>query len=260
MSKTIIFIHGMFQNPVSWQHWLPRFESLGYRCLAPAWPFHEGSPADLRQNPPAGLGDLNLEEILESIGGVIASLPEKPILIGHSVGGLVVQVLVNSGAAAGGVAISSVAPNRMLSFDWGFLKNSALINNPLKGNEPFYTDLETFHGAFCNTMSIEQTAVAFQETATHDSRNVLRTCLGSAGNVDLETVHPPLLFVGGSADEIIPADLNEKNAQAYSSDAGVVDLKIFEGKAHFICGEPGWEEVADFVAEWVQKQFPAGQA
>jgi len=69
-----------------------------------------------------------------------------------------------------------------------------------------------------------------------------------------------LLFIGGSEDEIIPSDLNEKNAQAYSAEAGVVALKIFPARGHFICGEPGWEEVADFTAEWIQENFPIAQA
>ena len=86
---------------------------------------------------------------------IVTAQPEKPILIGHSVGGLIVQLLVRKGLAEIGVPISSVAPNAMLAFDWGFMKNSALIANPFKGNEPFYTDLESFHDAFCNTMNMD---------------------------------------------------------------------------------------------------------
>ena len=149
MSKSVVFIHGMFQNPRSWEHWVELFDSRGYRCLAPAWPLHEGDPAALRSNPPAGLGDLGLEEIVRSVEGVLArDSEEKPVLIGHSVGGLVAQLLVRKGLAESGVCLSSVAPNRMLSFDWGFIKNSALISNPLKGNEPFFTDLESLPRLF----------------------------------------------------------------------------------------------------------------
>jgi pimeloyl-ACP methyl ester carboxylesterase len=253
MSKTIVFIHGMFQNPKSWAKWAKYFEDLGYRCVVPAWPFHEGEPALLREHPPAGLGDLGLEEIVQSMEAVVADQSDEPILIGHSVGGLIVQRLVNEGIADAGVCISSVAPNRMLTFDWGFIKKSALINNPLKGNEPFFTDLKTFRGSFCNTMTMEETILAFAQTATHDSRNVLRDCLGTAGEVDLNLAHSPLLFIGGEKDEIVPAELNEKNANAYGNAAGLVDLKVFPGRGHFICGQPGWEEVAGFVADWLNK-------
>jgi pimeloyl-ACP methyl ester carboxylesterase len=257
MKNTIVFIHGMFQNPKSWDKWITYFTDKGYNCLAPAWPMHEGEPADLRNNPPTGLGDLHLQPIVDEIENLITGLDEKPIVIGHSVGGLIVQLLVSRGLANMGVAIDSVAPNAMLSFDWGFIKNSALIANPFKGNEPFYTDLESFHESFCNTMTMEETEHAFNEYATHDSRNVLRDCMGEAGEIDMDMIHAPLLFIGGSEDQIIPASLNQKNAEAYTDEVSITDFKEFAGRGHFICGQPGWEEVADYVADWLEnhKEF-----
>jgi pimeloyl-ACP methyl ester carboxylesterase len=253
MKNTIIFIHGMFQNPKSWDNWIRFFEARGYNCIAPAWPLHEGEPAQLRDNPPAGLGDLELQTIVNNIEDVIASQTEKPIVIGHSVGGLIVQLMLEKGIVEMGVAIDSVAPNAMLSFDWGFMKNSALIANPFKGNEPFYMDLKSFHGSFCNTLTEEQAQEAWTKFATHDSRNVLRDCMGEAGQIDLELPHQPLLLIGGSEDQIIPASLNQKNAEAYSDEVSITDFKEFAGRSHFICGEPGWEEVAAYVAEWLEK-------
>jgi len=251
MKKNIVFIHGMFQNPKSWEKWIAYFSEKGYTCIAPAWLLHQGVPADLRTFPPEGLGDLQLTTIVNEMERVVNSLPEKPILIGHSVGGLIVQLLVQKGMAEMGVPISSVAPNAMLAFDWGFMKNSALIANPFKGNEPFYTDLESFHESFCNTMSMEETHKAFEETATHDSRNVLRDCMGEAGHIDTELPHAPLLFIGGEEDEIIPYELNRRNAEAYTDEGSIVDFKAFPNRGHWICGQPGWEEVAAYVSEWL---------
>ena len=252
MKNTIVFIHGMFQNPKSWEKWINFFSEKGYNCLAPAWPKHEGDPAELRNNSPAELGDLHLQTVVDEIERVVSSQTEKPILIGHSVGGLIVQLLVEKGLADAGVAIDSVAPNAMLSFDWGFLKNSAMIANPFKGNEPFYTDVESFHESFCNAMTMEETQVAFNETATHDSRNVLRDCMGEAGHIDLDMPHAPLLFIGGEVDQIIPASLNQKNAEAYTDDSSITEFKEFANRGHFICGQPGWEEVAEYIAGWLQ--------
>ncbi|MDB5135576.1 MAG: hypothetical protein JWP37_2179 [Mucilaginibacter sp.] len=252
MKKTIVFIHGMFQNPKSWDKWTAYFNGKGYECLAPAWPMHEGKPADLRNDPPAGLGDLTLQTIVDEMEQVVTALPEKPILIGHSVGGLIVQLLIQKGLAEMGIPIDSVAPNAMLALDWGFMKNSALIANPFKGNEPFYTDLESFHGSFCNTMSMEETEAAFNETATHDSRNVLRDCLGEAGQIDTELPHAPLLFIGGEEDRIIPYELNRRNAEAYTDEVSIVDFKAFRNRGHWICGQQGWEEVAAYISDWLQ--------
>ena len=251
MKKNIVFIHGMFQNPKSWEKWIAYFNEKGYNCIAPAWPMHEGVPADLRTFPPEGLGDLELQTIVDEMERIVTDLPEKPILIGHSVGGLIIQLLVQKNLGEMGVPIDSVAPNAMLAFDWGFMKNSALIANPFKGNEPFYTDLESFHNSFCNTMTTEETQPAFEETATHDSRNVLRGCMGEAGQIDTEMPHAPLLFIGGEEDQIIPYELNRRNVEAYTDEVSIVDFKAFPGRSHWICGQPGWEEVADYISDWL---------
>lgn len=253
MLKKIVFVHGMFQNPKSWAKWINYFEAEGYACIAPAWPLHEGEPATLRANPPAGLGELSLDEIVAEIESVVAAQDERPVVIGHSVGGLIVQLLSQKNLIAGGVCIDSVAPNAMLSFDWGFFKNSAMITNPFKGDQPFMMDEKGFHDSFANTMSMEESNAAFEEFATHDSRNVLRDCMGSAGRVDLELPHMPLLFIGGEKDEIIPPELNEKNAKAYEDKNSTTAFKEFPGRGHYICGEPGWEEVAAYANNWLQE-------
>lgn len=250
---TIIFVHGMFQNPKSWNGWVRYFTGLGYECVAPAWPLHDGEPSDLRRNPPNGLGKLALDDVISEIDRVVASHP-NPIMIGHSVGGLVTQVLLNRGRIAAGVAIDSVAPNAMVDFDWGFLKNSAIIANPLKGDEPIYMDAKTFHGAFANSLSESEAASEFERTATHDSRNVLRDCMGPSGHLDLEKPHRPLLLIAGEKDEIIPAHLTKKNFDAYKDSASVTAFREFSGRSHYICGEPGWEEVARYAADWIGEQ------
>ncbi|CAM3891581.1 alpha/beta hydrolase [Mucilaginibacter galii] len=249
--KTIIFIHGMFQNAKSWEPWVEYFRAKGYNCIAESWPLHEGEPADLRANPPTGLGELKLATVIEKYRQLAASQTEKPILIGHSVGGLIVQILVNEGLALLGVPLSSVAPNGMISLDWGFAKNSALIMNPLKGDEPFIMDLEGFQGAFANTLSLEQVKEPFERTATNDSRNVLRDCLGDDGKVDLDLPHVPLLFIAGEEDQIIPYELCEKNANAYTDEISSTTYRKFAGKSHFICVEPGYEQVINTVSEWI---------
>jgi pimeloyl-ACP methyl ester carboxylesterase len=254
MKNTIIFIHGMFQNAKSWDNWVAYFTEKGYNCIAESWPLHEGDPADLRANIPAGLGELRLSQIINKFHKLVLEQPEPPILIGHSVGGLVAQILVNNNVAKLGIPISSVAPNAMISFDWGFFKNSTLISNPLKGDDPFIMDLESFHGSFCNTMSMEETTAAYEATATHDSRNVLRDCLGEDGKVDVDLPHVPLLFIAGAEDQIIPAGLNEKNAKAYNDELSYTDFKEFASRGHYICGQPGWEEVADHVFNWIEEK------
>jgi pimeloyl-ACP methyl ester carboxylesterase len=253
MARTILFIHGMFQNDFSWQKWTQYFTQQGYQCIAPAWPYHEGLPVELRLDPPKELGDLRLKQVVNKMESVIASLPEKPIVIGHSVGGLIVQLLANKNMISLGVPISSVAPNAMLSFDWDFFKNSIKIANPFKGDEPFMMDEDGFYDAFCNTLDPQAAKEAFEQTATHDSRNVLRDCMMTDGHVDLELLHVPLLFIAGTEDHIIPHELVEKNAKAYKDEQSITEFKSFSNRSHYICNEPGWEEVAEYVLNWLQQ-------
>lgn len=248
----IIFVHGMFQNPKSWEKWTGFFNVKGFNCVTPAWPLHFGEPSDLRADPPAGLGDLHLADVITSIEAEVHRF-DRPVMIGHSVGGLITQLLNARGLLSAGVAINSVAPNGMIDLDWGFLKNSAIIANPLKGNDPVLMDAKTFHGAFANTLSKAEAEREFEATATHDSRNVLRDCMGSDGKIDLDAPHAPLLLIGGEDDQIIPAHLTEKNYKGYTDEASVTEFLPFAGRSHYICNEPGWEEVASAALAFLER-------
>jgi pimeloyl-ACP methyl ester carboxylesterase len=254
MPRTIVFIHGMFQNGKSWGNWERFFAHRGFICSAPSWPCHEGEPATLRAHVPAGLGRMTLAEVVEKFAAECRGMRERPIVIGHSVGGLVAQILAARGLASAAVCISSVAPNDLIAADWHLLKNVMAITNPLKGHEPYEMTPEGFHENFCNNMSAAESAEAYAETATHDSRQVLRDCLGKTGHLDLAAPHVPLLFIAGEKDHIIPAALCRRNRDHYCDNGSVTELIEFPNRGHFICGDPGWREVAMRACEWVESQ------
>jgi pimeloyl-ACP methyl ester carboxylesterase len=247
----ILFVHGMFQNGVSWDRWVSYFEQRGFSCSAPDWLYHEGEPAVLRAHIPPELGRLTLAEIVEAFGAECEASDELPIVIGHSVGGLVAQILAARSLASAAVCISSIAPNDIVAADWHLLKNVAVMANPLKGHEPYLMTPEGFHEKFCNTMTREDSDKAYEMTATHDSRQVLRDCLGRAGRIDLAATHVPLLFVSGDSDHMVPSALNRRNCEHYKDKGSIAEHLEFPNRGHFICGEPGWEQVAAFVYDWV---------
>lgn len=252
MSSTILFIHGMFLTPKSWERWVKFFSSRGFRCLAPAWPFHEGEPAELRERVAAGLGELRLAMVFDHFAHLLRDEGAKPILIGHSMGGLVVQHLISRGLGAAGVCISSVAPNAMLSLDWGFFRNSAAIMNPLMGDKPFVMTVEGFHHNFCNTLTAQEAQEAYDAYVVPESRNVLRDSMGRVAHLDLDRPHVPLLFLAGEQDNIIPDELNRKNAEAYTHRESISDFQDFASRGHFICNEPGWQAPASFIEGWLE--------
>jgi len=251
MQKKILFVHGMFQNSRSWDRWAGFFSEHGFACSAPDWPCHAGEPAELRENIPPGLGQLTLEEVVDSIAAECDQTGDLPIVIGHSVGGLIAQILAARNLASAAICISSVAPNDLIAADWHLLKNVAAITNPLKGHEPYIITPEAFHASFCNTMSVEESNEAYVATATHDSRQVLRDCLGRMGHINLSDPHVPLLFVSGDSDHIIPSILNRRNCEHYKDPNCITEHVEFPNRGHFICGDPNWEQVAAFTHDWL---------
>lgn len=252
MGREIVFVHGMFMTPKSWEGWSRFFAARGHRCHAPAWPFHDGDPAALRAAAPAGLGKLTLGEVVASVAKTIEALPEKPVVIGHSMGGLVAQRLVAQGLVKAGVCVDSAAPKGVMALSWSFLKSNLPVVNPFAGDAPFVMSPEHFQYTFCNTVSLDEARAVHEAFVVPESRNVARSSSGADGAVDFSRPHAPLLFIAGELDHIIPAALNKKNHAAYRDAASRCDYREFPGRTHFICGQQGWEEVATFAAEWIE--------
>jgi pimeloyl-ACP methyl ester carboxylesterase len=237
-------------NPKSWDSWVKYFTAKGYNCIAPAYPLHDGEPALLRKNIQSELGFLTLDKVIESIKKEIGKLDEMPIAIGHSMGGLITQMLVNQGLVKAGVAIDSAPPAGMASTKWSFLKSNLPVINPLKGNSPFMMSKEHFHYTFCNAISRAESDKAYEQFVVPESRNIPRSS-GKQGKIDFTEPHGPLLLIAGEKDNIIPHSLNEKNWESYKDKASKTDFKMFANRGHFICGQPGWEEVADYAFSWL---------
>ena len=252
-SKTIVFIHGLFMNPTSWDNWILFFENKGYKCFAPAYPFHEGNPASLRTHINPDLGKITFGQVINGISEFIAKLPEKPILIGHSMGGLAVQKLIEMNKGVAGVCIDPAPPSGIFSFKWSFLKANLPTINPIKGNSVFLPGVEWFNYAFCNTMTIEQTEIEYNKFVVPESRNIARSSTMKDGKIDFTKPHNPLLIIAGEKDHIVPSSLNRKNFEAYKDKNSRLDFKEFSGRTHYICGQANWEEVANYSLEWIAK-------
>lgn len=252
-SKHVVFIHGLFMNPKSWDSWKAYFEARGYTCHTPAFPYHEGNPEELRKNPDARLARVTFRDVINTLVKFIDQLPEKPILIGHSVGALAVQKLINLDKGAAGICINSAPPLFIFTTTWSFVTTNMPVVNPFKGNSIFYPTVDWFHRAFCNTLTMAETEKEFNQFVVPESRNIPRSITGPQGSIDFKKPHVPLLLTSGDRDTIVPADLNRKNHRAYAGSPGITDYVSFQGRSHYICGQPGWEEVADYCLSWLQK-------
>lgn len=251
-SKTIVFIHGLFLNNQSWAEWETFFKEKGYATYAPTYPNHEGTPSELRKNTSDSLGYVTFTDVVNKMEVFIETLPEKPIIIGHSMGGLVAQKLIEKDLAEAAVIISSAPPKGVITLKFSFAKSNLGLLNPFKGNSIHYPTKKWFHYAFTNTLSREESDSLFDRFVVPESRNIPRETLKKAGKIDFKKPHSPMLFISGKEDHIIPASLNKKNFKRYKDEKSIREHKIFEGRDHFIAGEDGWKEVANYVYNWLK--------
>lgn len=254
--KTIVFIHGMLFTPLCWQQWISYYQAKGYKCIAPAWPGRDKPIETLRNNhPDAQLGKLTLADVVEHYTKIIKGLDEKPILIGHSMGGLIVQILLQRDLAAAGIAIDSSPPKGVFNLKWSFLKANWPIFSPfVSRDEPYYIPFEHFQYAFVHTLPLEEQRAAYEKYVIPESRNVAWGALSDVAKVDFKKQHPPLLLIAGSDDNIIPASLNTANYRKYEQSPGITDFKEFAGRTHFIIGQKNWEEVANYIVSWLNEK------
>jgi pimeloyl-ACP methyl ester carboxylesterase len=255
-SKTIVFIHGLFMNPTGWEPWIKYFTLKGYTCYAPAFPHHEGKPGDLRRNIHPQLPETAISDVVKSLVRFIDGLPEKPILIGHSVGGFVTQKLMELGKGVAGICIDSAPPAGIMTWKWSFWKANLPVINPFQGNSPFLPSVEWFQHAFCNTMTMEETQKVYDQFVVPESRTIPRSMLtDSYGKINFRKPHSPLLFIAGEQDNIIPASLNLTNFKAYKDKNSIRQFKEFAGRTHFICGQKKGHKIFLGSSRFYAKSF-----
>ena len=174
--KTILFIHGMYMNSLCWEHWVPGYQAKGFKCITPDWPGRNQSIDVLRRNnPDPKLGSLTLSNVVDFMRKQIEQLNEKPIIVGHSMGGLVVQLLLQQGVAAAGVAISSAPPMGVFSTKFSFFKSNWPHITPFTSlGEPVQMSFERFQYAFANTLPLAEQLAAFERYVVPESRRVPR--------------------------------------------------------------------------------------
>jgi alpha-beta hydrolase superfamily lysophospholipase len=260
--RNIVLIHGLWLTPLSWEGWIQRFESGGHRVLAPAWPGMDGrSVEDLRQNTSA-FERLGVSEITDHYASIIRDLDEPPIIIGHSFGGLITELLLDRGLGAAGVAVAPapikgvlVLPPAQLRSAWPGLRN------PANTHKAVMLTPKQFRFAFANTLSEEEGARFYERHAIPGPGRVLFQA-GLANfnpravtkvNLDNDQ-RAPLLLLGGGKDHTVPASTVRAAFRLQSKSKAVTEYKEYADRSHLTAAEPGWEEIADHALDWALSQ------
>jgi pimeloyl-ACP methyl ester carboxylesterase len=255
---TIVLIHGLWMTPRSWERWVEHYEDRGYRVLAPAYPGLEVEVEALNEDPPP-IEALPVPAIVEHLENIIGELETPPILMGHSMGGLLVQILLDHGYGAAGVAIDSVPAEGIKVVPVSQIRALfPILRNPLDRDKAVGFTPEQFHRAFANTLSEEESQAVYERYyVPAPSRLVGGGVLANftPGHQDVyvnfrNDERAPLLFIAGGEDNLMPPAVNESNVKHYRHTKSITDYKEFPGRSHYKVGQDGWEEVADYALEW----------
>ncbi len=191
-------------------------------------------------------------DVVMKIAKLIDTLPEKHLVIGHSMAGLAVQKLIDLGKADAAVSIDGAPPKNVFP-PFSTVKIVWPAINFFSGTGYYLGSKDWYNRAFFSTLSKPEQEKAYNAIAVPESRKTGRkTLLKSFSNAHFKSPHQPILFIGGEKDNIFPPALTKKIAGKYTDDNSRTGLKIFGNRSHFICGESGWEEVADYILNWYE--------
>ena len=260
--NTVVLIHGLWMTPRCWDPFAQYFQRIGYKVHRPAWPRLHGEPENMRKSPEAlaGLGVLEIADYYEKF---VRSLPEPPILIGHSFGGLIVEILLARGLGVAGVAIDATAPKGIYRLPFAQLRAaSPVLSNPLNYRRTVMLTLDQFRYAFANTMSEAAARQAYDRDAIPGPGRPLfqaafaNFLLNAATKVDYRNgKRAPLLLIGGAQDHTVPASVCRSAFRKYRSARAVTEYKEFPDRCHLLITQDGWEEVADYAITWATTNF-----
>ncbi len=267
MSKTVIFIHGAWLSADCWDDFQPYFEQRGYTTLAPNWPLRDASVAKLRANPPAALAHLGAEDILAHYERIICAHAEPPILIGHSFGGLFVQLLLDRGLGAAGVAIDPAAPKGVITPPNAIRSTAGVLLTPGFGHKVVQMTLPQFQFGFMNGLPLGEQQAVYEAYVVPESGHLFAQAVGAtfarhsplAVNFHNPT-RAPLLLTAGLHDHTVPPSQVGANYRRYRRTPAQTDLLTFANRTHWLIKQSGWQEVADSIIAWLAQVVPSASA
>jgi pimeloyl-ACP methyl ester carboxylesterase len=252
MAPPIVLIHGAWVTNACWDPFKARYEARGHEVFAPPWPFDDRPIAELRAAPDPRLAKTGIPEIVDHYAAIVRALPEPPILIGHSFGGLFVQLLVDRGLGGCGVAINPAPPRGVMPGPTAFKANLPFIVQPFGWNRVLRMPFGRFVATFLNTLPASDRRAVYDAQVVPTAGRMFWDGLltRGAGLRWRNPSRPPLLLITGTEDRAVGAGMNRANFAKYRSAPSRTDFHEFPGRSHWIIAEPGWEEVADDALDW----------
>lgn len=257
----VLFIHGLWLHASSWDPWVRLFAERGYRPLAPGWPGVPETVEAARQSPDSIAGR-GIDEVAEHYAGLIAGLDRKPILVGHSFGGMIAEKLLGQDLGAAAVAIDAAQIKGVLALPLSALRATLpVFRNPANIKRAVSLTAEQFRYGFGNAIPAEESdALYAQWTIPAPGKPLFEAASAnftphSPAAVDTDNAgRGPLLLIGGGEDHTVPMAVTKSTARQYRHSSAVTDLIALADRGHSLTIDHGWPEVAETALTWLHKQ------
>jgi non-heme chloroperoxidase len=266
--QPVVFVHGLWLLAGSWQGWSDLFESRGYAAVAVDWPQDSPSVAEANANPQRIAG-VKVGEVADHVAEVVSALDRKPVLVGHSFGGLLVQIVAGRGLAAATVAIDPAPFRGVLPLPVSTLRGAyPVLHNPLNWKRAVTLTPAQFRYSFANALSEEEADEIYR--ALHVPAPGAPLFQGATANLNpgtqakVATRHPergPLLIVSGEKDTIVPWAMAHAAFQRQKRNAALTEIVEMPNRGHSLVIDSGWQEVAEAALTFLDRALaPAATA
>ena len=255
----VVFIHGLWLHAASWGPWIDVFRDAGYEPSAPGWP---GTPdsVEAARTSPESIAGKGIDDVVDHYTDIIGDLPAKPIVIGHSFGGLIAQRLLSNGSAAAAVAIDPAPIRGVVYLPPSAVRVASIaLRNPANRNRAISLTAEQFRYGFANAVSADEAATLYERWAIPSPGRPLFEAAAanfqrhSPAKVDTRKAdRGPLLVTAGGRDHTVPPAISRATVRLYGKSHAVTDLRQFPDRGHSLTIDSGWREVADTSLSWIK--------
>jgi non-heme chloroperoxidase len=255
----VVFVHGLWLHADSWNAWIERVRAAGYSPIAPGWPGDGATIEETRANPERVAGH-GIDDVVRHYADAIAGLGRRPIAIGHSFGGLIVQRLLAEGHATAAVAIDPAPIKGILALPpSAFRVASVALRRPSNRNRAVSLTREQFRYGFGNALPEPESDELFERwTIPSPGKPLFEAAFAalarhSPAKVDTTARRGPLLITAGGRDHTVPAVISRATRKRYHGSPSVTDLIEFPDRGHSLTIDDRWGEVADTVLNWLRR-------